>query len=148
MLPGSSQTAPFNTAFFPQHIALLTVGENLMPMGYWTVISKEPFRLLICMGVGNHSLTLLKTTKEAAFHFMPWSERARVVKAGHISVANVDIKKLIGITIHGTRRLLRYKIAVTKTARPAPKSLTIIAVRLSQRSASTPASGEKIICGA
>ena len=62
---GQQETARFDTRFFPQHIALLTVAENLMPMGYWTVISKDPFQFLICMQVGNLSLTLLKKYKEA-----------------------------------------------------------------------------------
>ena len=65
MFPGKTvQTAKFDTRFFPQHLLLLSVGENLMPMGYWTVISKDPFRFLICMGVGNHSLLLLKNIKK------------------------------------------------------------------------------------
>ena len=59
------QNAPFDTRFFPQHVTLLTVGENMMPMGYWTVISKDPFRFLICMQLGNHSLILLKKYQEA-----------------------------------------------------------------------------------
>lgn len=86
MFPGPAiKTAPFDAHFFPQHLALLTVGENMMPMGYWTAISKDPFRFLICMGVGNYSLTLLKKYREAALHFMPWSERERVVRAGYLS---------------------------------------------------------------
>jgi flavin reductase (DIM6/NTAB) family NADH-FMN oxidoreductase RutF len=64
---------------------LLTVGENMMPMGYWTVISKEPFRFLICMQMGNYTLDLLREYREAALHFMPWSDRERVIKAGHLS---------------------------------------------------------------
>ncbi len=84
------QTARFHTAFFPQNILLLTCGENMMPMGYWTVISKDPFRFLICMQVGNHTLTLLKKHKEAALHFMPWETRERVVRAGHLSGRDGD----------------------------------------------------------
>jgi hypothetical protein len=68
-------TTPFNARFFPQHILFLTVGDNTMPMGYWIVVSKSPFRFLICMGVGNHSLTLLKKYKEAALHFMPSADK-------------------------------------------------------------------------
>ena len=45
----------------------------MMPMGYWTVISKEPFRFLICMQMGDYSL-VLRTR----------SEREKVVKAGNI----------------------------------------------------------------
>lgn len=49
------------------------------------VISKEPFRFLIAMQSGNHSLTLLHKFQEAAIHFMPWGDRERVVRAGYMS---------------------------------------------------------------
>jgi flavin reductase (DIM6/NTAB) family NADH-FMN oxidoreductase RutF len=78
-------SASFNTKFFPQHIALLSTGDNFMPMGYWTVISKEPFRFLICMQLGNYSLQLIRKYQEAALHFFPWKDRERIVKAGYIS---------------------------------------------------------------
>jgi flavin reductase (DIM6/NTAB) family NADH-FMN oxidoreductase RutF len=98
-------TAKFNARFFPQHIALLSVGENLMPMGYWTVISKEPFRFLICMQVGNHSLILLKKFKKAALHFMPWIDRQRIVVAGHHSGRDMDKAKKFGITLIPAEKL-------------------------------------------
>lgn len=85
LVDATANTAPFNTKFFPQHILLLSVGENVMPMGYWTVISKDPFRFLICMQLGNYSLELIRRYKEAALHFFPWKDREWVVKAGHIS---------------------------------------------------------------
>jgi flavin reductase (DIM6/NTAB) family NADH-FMN oxidoreductase RutF len=78
-------TAAFNARFFPQHITLLSVGDNIMPMGYWTVISKEPFRFLICMQLGNYSLELVRRYREVALHFFPWKNRDWVVKAGYIS---------------------------------------------------------------
>lgn len=78
-------SAPFNAKFFPQQVLLLSVGENMMPLGYWTVISKEPFRFLVCVQLGNYSLELLREYGEAALHFMPWSDRERVAKAGHLS---------------------------------------------------------------
>ena len=85
LVDATPNTAPFNTKFFPQHILLLSTGENMMPMGYWTVISKDPFRFLVCMQLGNYSLDLLRKYKEAALHFFPWADRERVVRAGHIS---------------------------------------------------------------
>lgn len=97
--------APFNARFFPQHILLLTVGNNMMPMGYWTVISKNPFRFLICMGVGNHSLTLIKKHQEAALHFMPWSDKERVVRAGYISGRDSDKAAELGFTLRPASRL-------------------------------------------
>ena len=103
------KTAPFNSHYYPLHLALLSVGENIMPIGNWMVISKEPFRFLIAMGVGNHSLTLIKKYKEAALHFMPWSERERVVRAGHISgrrinkASELDFKMIPAETLKHTK---------------------------------------------
>ena len=54
-------------------------------MGYWTVISKESFRFLICMQLGNYTLDLLREYRDATIQFMPWSDCERVVKAGHLS---------------------------------------------------------------
>ncbi|MGB2911609.1 MAG: hypothetical protein WBB55_13580 [Anaerolineales bacterium] len=88
--PPESANAPYTTQYFPQHIALLTVGENIMPIGHWTVLSKDPFRLLLAMEMGNHSFTLLQKYREAAFHFMPWKERYKVARAGFISGRDFD----------------------------------------------------------
>ena len=99
------QTARFDTRFFPQHILLLTTGENLMPVGYWTVISKDPFRFVICMGVGNHSLLLLKKYKEAALHFMPWSRREQVVRAGYLSGRDVIKADVLGFNLLPAEKL-------------------------------------------
>ncbi len=105
MLPGTSPTAPFAAGFFPQHLALVTVGDNPLPMGYWTVISKNPFRFLLCMGVGNHSLTLLKKHKEAALHLMPWSQREWVARAGHLSGRTVNKAAQLGLTLRPAEKL-------------------------------------------
>ncbi len=79
---------------------MLTVAENPMPMGYWTVISKDPFRFLLCMQVGSHSLILLKKYKEAGLHFMPWSDRQRVVDAGHINWRDIDKATRLGFELY------------------------------------------------
>ena len=105
-----ADTAPFNARYFPLHVALLSVGENMMPMGNWTVISKDPFRFLILMGVGNHSLTLIKKHKEAALHFMPWSERERVVRAGHISGRKVNKAEELGFGLLPAEKLKHTKL--------------------------------------
>lgn len=79
------QTIPYNTQYFPLHLTFLTVGDNMMPIAHWIVISKEPFRFLIAMQLGNHTLKLLRKYQEAAIHFMSWSDRERVVRAGYMS---------------------------------------------------------------
>ena len=104
MLP-STPTAKFNTRYFPLHLALVSVGDNFMPMGNWMVIGKDPFRFLIAMGVGNHSLTLLKKHKEAALHFFPWSERAWIVRAGHLSGRDVNKAELLGRALEPAQKL-------------------------------------------
>jgi flavin reductase (DIM6/NTAB) family NADH-FMN oxidoreductase RutF len=67
------------------HLALLTVASNLMPMAWWTPISKEPFRFLIAMDRKNHTLSLLRKHREAVLNFLPWTERERVVRAGYLT---------------------------------------------------------------
>ena len=101
----SIQTEPFASKFFPLHLALLTVGENMMPMGYWTVVSKEPFRFLISMGVGNHTLTLLRKYREAALHFMPWSEREKVVRSGWLSGRDMNKAERLGFRLSPAKML-------------------------------------------
>lgn len=81
----ATETIPYNTHYFPLHLAFLTVGDNMMPIAHWMVISKDPFRFLIAMQLGNHSLALVRKYQEAAIHFMPWRERERVVRAGYMS---------------------------------------------------------------
>lgn len=109
-LPKQAETAPFTSLFFPLHLALLTVGDNLMPIGYWTVISKDPFRFLISMGVGNHSLLLLKKNREAALHFMPWEQRERVVRAGYMSGRDGDKASRLGFELAPAAALEKTKI--------------------------------------
>ena len=109
-MPPLNQTAPFNTKYFPLPVALLTVGENMMPMAHWMVISKEPFRFIIAMGVGNYSLGLLKKHKEAALHFMPWSSRQQVVKAGHTSGRKVNKAKELGFNLIPAEKLQHTKL--------------------------------------
>ena len=106
MLPRTGPpNAPFDAKYFPLHLALLSVGENIMPIGNWTVISKDPFRFLLAISVGNHSLTLLKKHKEAALHFMPWHERERVVRAGHLSGRNVNKAEMLGFRLYPAQSL-------------------------------------------
>jgi flavin reductase (DIM6/NTAB) family NADH-FMN oxidoreductase RutF len=98
-------TAPYSTKYFPLHLAMLTVGENMMPIGHWTVISKEPFRFLICMAKGNHSLDLIRKYQEAAVHFMPWNEREKVVRAGWISGRDVNKSERLGFNLLPAEKL-------------------------------------------
>jgi len=103
--PTESANARYTTQYFPQHVALLTVGKNIMPIGHWTVISKDPFRLLLAMEMGNHSYTLLQKYREAAFHFMPWNERYKVARAGFISGRDFDKAEELGFELLTAKKL-------------------------------------------
>jgi flavin reductase (DIM6/NTAB) family NADH-FMN oxidoreductase RutF len=103
-------SAPFNAKFFPQQVLLLSVSENMIPMGYWTVISKEPFRFLVCMQLGNYSLDLLREYGEAALHFMPWSDRERVAKAGHISGRDGPKAPRLGYNLLSAQKLVHTRL--------------------------------------
>lgn len=104
------ETAPFTAKFFPQHILLLSCGENFMPMGYWTVISKDPFRFLICMQVGNHTLKLVRELKEVALHFMPWDEREWIIQAGHLSGENKNKAEALNRNLLPAEKLTKTKL--------------------------------------
>jgi len=82
----------------------------MTPMDYWTVVSKEPFRFLISMGVGNHSLGLLQKYKEAELHFMPWSEWEKVVRAGWTSGRDTDKAERLRFTLRPAERLQHTKV--------------------------------------
>jgi flavin reductase (DIM6/NTAB) family NADH-FMN oxidoreductase RutF len=79
-------------------------------MGYWTVISKDPFRFLICMQLGNYSLGLIRKHREAALHFFPWKDRDRVVKAGHISGRDGSKADRLGFNLVPADKLLHTKL--------------------------------------
>ena len=101
----TNHSVPYNTQYFPLHLAFLTVGENMMPIAHWMVISKEPFRFLIAMQLGNHSLTLLRKHQEAALHFMPWKDRERVVRAGYMSGDFTNKAERLGFTLVEAEKL-------------------------------------------
>jgi flavin reductase (DIM6/NTAB) family NADH-FMN oxidoreductase RutF len=108
-----SQTSPsenlFNIKFFPQQVMLLSVAEYMMPMGYWTVISKEPFRFLICMQMGNYTFDLLKKYREAVLHFFPWSERQKIIKAGNISGRHENKAQKLGFELLPAKKIVAYQ---------------------------------------
>lgn len=106
----STQPVPYNTQYFPLHLAMLTCGENLMPIAHWMVISKEPFRFLIAMQLGNHTLTLLRKHREAAMHFMPWSDRERVVRAGYMSAGFTNKAERLGFNLFPAEKLQATKL--------------------------------------
>lgn len=109
-MSNTTKNAAFNAKYFPQQVLLLAVGSNVMPMGYWMVISKDPFRFLICLERSNHSLKLLREYGEAALHFMPWEERQKVVKAGYISGKDIDKSAEIGFERYPAKVLVHTEL--------------------------------------
>ncbi len=105
-----ADTAEFTSKFFPQQVLVLSCGENFMPMGYWTVISKEPFRFLLCMQVGNHTLNLLREYQEAALHFFPWEERDWIDAAGHLSGETTNKAEELQRTLIPAEKLIYTKL--------------------------------------
>lgn len=101
---------PYSTGCFPLHLALLSCGENFHPLGYWTVVGKEPFRFLISVGLGNHTLKLLREHQEAALHFFPWSARAWVVRAGYISGRDVNKAQRLNVNLLAAEKLKATKL--------------------------------------
>ncbi|MFM7737221.1 MAG: flavin reductase family protein [Alphaproteobacteria bacterium] len=98
------------SGFYPMHLALLVVGENPLPIAWWTPISKEPFRFLLAMDRRNWSLGLLRETREAALHFFDFADAERVVRAGYASGARVDKATRLGLELRPAERLARTRI--------------------------------------
>lgn len=89
------------------HLGLLSVGRNFMPLAWWTPVSKEPFRFLLAIDRKNHTLLLLRELGEAALSFLPWEERAWVVRSGYLSGRRVDKASRLGVALRPARRLQR-----------------------------------------
>lgn len=95
----------YYSGFYPMHLALLTVARNLMPLAWWTPISKEPFRVLIAMDRKNHTLNLLRQHREAVLNFLPWAERERVVRAGYLTGRKVRKAERLGFRLTASQKL-------------------------------------------
>lgn len=102
--------APYRAFFYPMRLALLSVGENFMPLAWWTPVSKEPFRLLFAMDRENHTLLLLRELGEAALAFFPWEAREWVVRAGYLSGRKVRKAERLGVALRPARRLARTQV--------------------------------------
>lgn len=98
-------TTPYRAFFYPMRLALLSVGENFMPLAWWTPVSKNPFRILFAMDRENHTLTLLRELGEAALSFLPWEEREWVVRSGYLSGRKVRKAERLGVALRKARKL-------------------------------------------
>jgi flavin reductase (DIM6/NTAB) family NADH-FMN oxidoreductase RutF len=95
----------YYSGFYPMHLTLLTVASNLMPMAWWTPISKEPCRFLIAVDRKNYTLSLLREYREAVLNFLPWTERERVIRAGYLTGRKVKKVERLGFHLTPARQL-------------------------------------------
>jgi flavin reductase (DIM6/NTAB) family NADH-FMN oxidoreductase RutF len=65
---------------------------------------------LICVQLGNYSLGLIRKYGEVALHFMPWSERESVAKAGHISGRDGPKAPRVGFDLIPAQKLEHTKL--------------------------------------
>lgn len=98
------------SGFYPMHLGLLTVGDNPLPIAWWTPISKDPFRFLLAMDRRNWSLGRLRESREAALHFFPFDAWERVVRAGYASGAKVDKAARLGFELRPAEKLAHTRI--------------------------------------
>lgn len=87
----------YHAGFYPMHLGLLSVGENLLPVAWWTPVSKEPFRF--------HSLDLLRTHREAVMHFFPFERWQSVVRAGYLTGRRVAKAARLGFALRPAEKL-------------------------------------------
>lgn len=104
----------YRSLFYPMHLALLSAGRNFMPLAWWTPVSKEPFRFLLAIDRKNHTLLLLRELGEAALSFLPWEERAWVVRSGYLSGRKVDKARRLEVALRPAQKL--QKTAVPEKA--------------------------------
>nr|WP_235283931.1 flavin reductase [Thermus sp. 2.9] len=97
--------SPYRAHFYPMRLALLAVGENFMPMAWWTPVSKTPFRFLLAVDRMNHTLSLLRELGEGALCFLPWEERGWVARAGYLSGRRVRKAEKLGVALRPARAL-------------------------------------------
>jgi flavin reductase (DIM6/NTAB) family NADH-FMN oxidoreductase RutF len=87
------------------HLGLLSVAGNVMPIAWWTPISKEPFRFLLAIDRKNHSLELLRQHREAVLHFFPFEQRERVIRAGYSSGRRVNKTARLGFRVRPAEKV-------------------------------------------
>jgi len=146
----------YYSGFYPMHLGLLTVGDNLMPIAWWTPVSKEPFRFLLAMDRRNYSLELLRELGEAALHFLPFAERERVVRAGYLSGRRIRKAERLGFRLEPARVLARTRIVaevapifelrtVAEIAEPPGDHVPFIGEVVAIHRGNRPATGEPLL---
>ncbi len=103
---GGGQPSPrYRASFYPMRLGLLCVGQNFMPIAWWTPVSKHPFRFLLAVDRKNYSLKLLRENGEAALCFLPWEERTWVVQAGYLTGRRCSKAERLGVRLRPAHAL-------------------------------------------
>lgn len=95
----------YYAGYYPMHLGLLSVADNVMPIAWWTPVSKDPFRFLLAIDRRNHTLALLRDRREAVLHFFPFAERERIVRAGYCTGRRRRKAEHLGWTLRPAVRL-------------------------------------------
>jgi len=81
----------------PRLAALLTCGNNIMPLAWHMPVSKSPFRYAVAVRSENHTHELLKKNREFAINFLDISYQYAYQVCGEVHGDNVDKFKLSGL---------------------------------------------------
>jgi len=81
----------------PRPTALLTCGNNIMPLSWHMPVSKSPFRYAIAMREENYSHQLLKQNREFALNFLDFSYLHAFQMTGEVHGDNIDKFELCGL---------------------------------------------------
>lgn len=82
----------------PRTAALLTCGNNIMPLAWHMPVSKDPFRYAVAIRSENFSHTLLKEKREFALNFLDISYQHAYQVCGETHGEHVDKFELSGLT--------------------------------------------------
>lgn len=81
----------------PRLAALLTCGNNIMPLAWHMPVSKSPFRYAVAVRSENHTHMLIQKHKEFALNFLDISYQHAYQICGETHGDNVDKFELTGL---------------------------------------------------
>jgi flavin reductase (DIM6/NTAB) family NADH-FMN oxidoreductase RutF len=81
----------------PRIAALLTCGDNIMPLAWHMPVSKSPFRYAVAVRSENHTHTLIKENKEFALNFLDIAYQHAYQVCGEVHGKDVDKFELSGL---------------------------------------------------
>lgn len=82
----------------PRTTALLTCGNNIMPLSSHMPVSKSPFRYAVAVRKENYTHHLLKRHREFALNFLDFSHQDAYQMSGELHGEDIDKFKRCGLT--------------------------------------------------